>query len=214
MDFLSLVFRLGVILAIFSFIWALIQFGIAVLQAGRQVPYAVSLGLKIVQYFLLADVVVMFCYSSQQTLNESLIFSGLILLIYFLGKINAAQNRFMMVQVQGPFATAKPQKLNLRLEMIPLVAGIASFVFFALKPEFAENPAAAWFYSNIAGIEKAPVFGFIFKIVGFFFSITILLRLINAFMLILTGGRVFHRKDEGDEEDRNNKGFDNYEEVD
>lgn len=213
MDFLSLVFRLGVVLAIFSFIWALIQFGIALLQAGRQTPYAISICLKIVQYFLLADVTVMFCYSSQQALNESLIFSGFILLIYFLGKISAARNRFVMIQVQSSFGAPKQQKIDMRLESIPLIIGIASFVFFALNPEFAENPAASWFYSNITGIEKTPVFGFIFKIVGFFFSLTIILRLISAFTLILSG-QAFQRKDDGNPPEDNSDHFDHYEEVD
>jgi hypothetical protein len=215
MEFISLVFRLGVVLAIFSFIWGLLQFGFTLLRGGTPLPYPVALVLKGIQYFLIADITVLFCANkgNGDALPLDLVLSGLILLMYFIGKVQNMKNRFMIVQFQARQLNRPIQKPDMRWEFSVVGLSMALFVVLSLYPQFAINDAANWFYRNITEIEKAPIFGFIFKIVGFFFTLSILFRMITAFSVLLSG-KPFDRNDN----DRNGGNddtyrFDDYEEV-
>lgn len=212
MEFISLIFRLGVVLAIFSFIWGLIRFGLTLLRGGMPLSYPVALALKIVQYFLIADITILFCETKSDTLQLDLILSGLILLMYFIGKVQNMKTRFMLVQIQtrGIQQNYKPN-MNLEFGVIALSMGV--FIFLALQPDYAVNPASEWFYKNISEIEKAPIFGFIFKVVGFFFTITMLFRMIGAFTMLLSGQAFNKPNDQNKKDDDDPFKFDDYEEV-
>jgi hypothetical protein len=217
MEFISLVFRLGVVLAIFSFIWALIRFGLAILRGGLPMPYPLGLLLKLIQYFLIVDITILFCTSRVETMELDTILAGFILLMYFFGKVQNMRSRFMMVQIQG---IGRPQQQQqepprMRLEFGVIALSMALFVFLAIRPDLAVNNAATWFYENIMEIERAPIFGFIFRVIGFFFTLSILFRMVSAFMVILSG-QAFNTKgpqDNNDRNQRNDNRFDDYEEV-
>lgn len=213
MEFLELVFRLGVLLAIFSFIWGLIQFALTVLRGGLPLPYPLALALKLVQYFIIADITVLFCTSRVATMQIDFILSGFILLMYFAGKMQNVRTRFMIVQIQGrSMGQPTPQPLNMRMEIGVIVISLGLFVFLCIYPQLAENPLSIWFLENSLAIERTPIIGFIFKVVGFFFTITILFRLFNAFTLILSG-QAFNQQQNGNSRDRDHDKFDDYEEM-
>jgi hypothetical protein len=46
---------------------------------------------------------------------------------------------------------------------------------------------ANWFHERIIELETTLLLGFIFKIVGFFFLISMLLKMLNALLYIFTG---------------------------
>lgn len=217
MEFISLVFRLGVVLAIFSFIWALIRFGLAILRGGLPMPYPLGLLLKLIQYFLIVDITILFCTSRVETMELDTILAGFILLMYFVGKVQNMRSRFKVIQIQG---MGRPQQqqhepLRMRPELGVIALSMALFVFLAIRPDLAVNNAATWFYKNIMEIERAPIFGFIFRVIGFFFTLSILFRMVSAFMVILSG-QAFNTKDPRDNNDRNQRNdtrFDDYEEV-
>lgn len=213
MEFISLVFRLGVVLAIFSFIWGLLRFCLTILRGGQPLSYPVGLALKTVQYLIIADITILFC-SESDTPQLDLILSGLILLMYFIGKVQNIQTRFMIVQIQNRNFRQQPYKPNMNLEFTVIGLSLALFVFLAFQPHYAKNPVSDWFYENIMGIERAPFFGFIFKIVGFFFTVSILFRMISAFTVLLSG-QGFNRndRDPNNNGNRNDDGFDDYEEI-
>lgn len=213
MEFISLIFRLGVVLAIFSFIWGLIRFGFTILRGGLPLPYPVALMLKLIQYFLIADITILFCETKSETLQLDLALSGLILLMYFIGKVQNMKMRFMVVQIQSRgFQQNYKPKMNLEFGVIGL--SMALFVFLAMQPQYAVNPASEWFYRNITEIEKAPIFGFIFKVVGFFFTVSILFRLIGAFTMLLSGQAFQQPKDNNrDQQNDDPTHFDDYEEI-
>lgn len=217
MEFISLTFRLGVILAIFSFIWGVLKFGFVLLRGGVPLSYPLSLALKTIQYLLIADVAILFCTDNPKGNLATSITTGLILLMYFIGKVQNMQFRSVMVQIQGR-ALADAPKPNMRLEFGIVALAMAIFGFLLWRPEFAENAVSHWFYSNIIDIEDTPIFGFIFKIVGFFFTITMLLRMINALSVIFSG-RAFgkgpgndNRPGSRNDQNQSNR-FDDYEEV-
>ena len=218
MEFISLIFRLGVILAIFSFIWGILKFGVVLLRGGIPMSYPLGLAFKTVQYLLIADVAIIFCTNNPNGNLATSITTGLILLMYFIGKVQNMQLKAMMsIQIQGSRLTEGPQpKMGLEFGIVALA--MAVFGFLLWKPEFAENAISSWFYKSIIDIESTPVFGFIFQIVGFFFTIGMLLRMVNALSMIFSG-RAFGRNQDNNNQnqDRNNQRrdnhFDDYEEV-
>jgi len=171
--------------------------------------------LKTIQYFLIAYITILFCKTSESS-QLDLALSGLILLLYFLGKVQNMQSRFMMLQIQSRTFQPQVYKPNMNLELGIIVLSLGLFVFLAIRPEFAENPVSLWFYRNITDIEHTPIFGFIFKVVGFFFTITMLLRLVNAFTVLLSGQAFNNRNNNGNNgqnDQQDNDRFDDYEEM-
>ncbi|WP_294674132.1 hypothetical protein [uncultured Fluviicola sp.] len=218
MEFISLIFRLGVILAIFSFIWGILKFGFVLLRGGVPMSYPLSLAFKTVQYLLIADVAIIFCTNNPNGNLSTSITTGLILLMYFIGKVQNMQFKAMMsIQIQGR-ALTEGVKPKMALEFGIVALAMAVFGFLLWKPEFAENAISSWFYKNIIDIEDTPIFGFIFKVVGFFFTIGMLLRMFNALSMIFSG-RAFGRNRDNDDRPQNGNNnrqdnhFDDYEEV-
>jgi hypothetical protein len=123
----------------------------------------------------------------------------------------------MSIQIQGNRLTEGP-KPKMGLEFGIVVLAMAAFGFLLWKPEFAENAISSWFYKSIIDIESTPIFGFIFKIVGFFFTIGMLMRMVNALSMIFSGRAFGRNEDDSDgRQNRNNERqdnhFDDYEEV-
>lgn len=208
MEFLEFIFRLGVVLAIFSFIWGLINFGLAIFRGGVPLSYPAKLSLKAIQYFLIVDLAVLFTFQDKEINIANAILTGSLISMYFLGKVQQMKLRFAVIQIQGR-TIADKTKPNMPMEFAVILLAMAFYVFFLFNTQFAENKVAIWFYESITDIEKTVFFGFIFKIVGFFFTITIILRMINSINVLLTGGPKQQNRKQEDDENR----FDDYEEV-
>jgi hypothetical protein len=179
--------------------------------------YPLGLAFKTVQYLLIADVAILFCTDNPNGNLSTSITTGLILLMYFIGKVQNMQFRAMMsIQIQGRnLADKQGPKPKMVLEFGIVVLAMAVFGFLLWKPEFSENAISNWFYKNIIDIESTPIFGFIFKIVGFFFTIGMLLRMFNALRVIFSGEAFGNRtNDEPTKNERSDNHFDDYEEVD
>ena len=211
MEFIGLIFRLGVVLAIFSFIWGLLKFLLTLLRGGIPLSYPFKMGLKTVQYFLIAELTILFCNQDASNSVQQTILTGLILLMYFVGKVQNTQFKFAMIQIQGR-QFQQPEKPNMRLEFGLVVLAMTFLGFLSFFPEYADNAVSKWFYTSITDIETTPIFGFIFKIVGFFFTLTILFRMIGAVSLILSG-RGFGNSNRGNSQKKQDNQFDDYEEV-
>lgn len=214
MEFISLVFRLGVVLAIFSFIWGILRFLLTILRGGLPLSYPFKIGLKTIQYFLIAELTILFCIEQNDGDLQRIILTGLILLMYFIGKVQNMQFKMMMIQIQGR-GMQTPEKPNMSLEFGIVLLAMSLFTFLALYPDYAYNGVSKWFYTSIIDIETTPIFGFIFKIVGFFFSLGILFRMVNSISMILSG-KAFGNRDNGSKnntpkDDPNH--FDDYEEI-
>ncbi len=108
---------------------------------------------------------------------------------------------------------------NLKLEVILIVASLAFFVLFWFFPEFATNPISRWFHDSILNIEDTPFFGFIFKVIGFFFLLNLIVKMMNGITFLLSGGKIQGGRQVqnpfGKEDQQNNDNeFVDYEEVD
>lgn len=178
--------------------------------------YPLGLAFKTVQYLLIADVAILFCTDNPNGNLATSITTGLILLMYFIGKVQNMQFKAMMsIQIQGRNVTeGVSPKMGIEFGIVALAMSVFGFLLW--KPEFAANTISTWFYTNIIDIEGTPIFGFIFKIVGFFFTIGMLLRMLNALNVIFSG-KAFGGKKQVDnpqnKHDRSDNQFDDYEEV-
>jgi hypothetical protein len=157
-EFISLIFRLGVILAIFSFIWGILKFGFVLLRGGVPMSYPLGLAFKTLQYLLIADVAILFCTDNPNGNLSTSITTGLILLMYFIGKVQNMQFKAMMsIQIQGRSLTEGPKpKMGMEFGIVALA--MAVFGFLLWKPEFAANAISNWFYKSIIDIESTPIF--------------------------------------------------------
>lgn len=216
-DILNFIFRLGVVLAIFGFLWWLINLGLNVIRGGRKKMLTEAYIIKLVRYFFLVDVVMLFCLDQSQgqiDLNNTII-AGLVLLMYFIGKIQNAQLRQSMFSVQGNMgmqnmmSQMKPV-FDVRYEAVVIAISVLFFIGFIFYPNYAVNPISTWFYDAIVDIEDTPVFGFIFKVIGFFFMVSIIMKVVQGFTALLTGNSI--NRNDNDQDDSNDD-FDDYTEI-
>lgn len=213
MEILDFIFRLGVVFAIYGFLWGIFEIGIRLLMAGRQRSIGEVYLFKGIKYFFLVNVTFLFCIHESEAdlfVLHQLIIAGIILLTYFLGKLQNSQNRMVMFQMMGRGLPNVPNaQFSLRGEIIVIVGSLLLFLGLYFYPEWASNTASKWFVDSIKNIDDTPVFGFVFKVIGFFFVVSIIARMINAFNFLLSGGKVKRStRNNSDDDD-----FTDYEEI-
>jgi hypothetical protein len=79
-------------------------------------------------------------------------------------------------------------------------------------PDYAFNGVSLWFKESILSIEKTPIFGWIFKLIGFFFLVSILLKVVNAFFLLISGKMLIQTRGGFRKKDADDR-FDDFEEL-
>ena len=102
MILLDFIFRLGVLFAIYGFLWGLIEIAISLLRAGSQRSIPEIYLVKALKYFFLVDVTFLFCVEQlggKTVVVDQGIMASIILLMYFLGKFQRAQNRLRFFQM-------------------------------------------------------------------------------------------------------------------
>ncbi|MFN5444259.1 MAG: hypothetical protein ACK48V_08525 [Crocinitomicaceae bacterium] len=218
MKFFDLAFRLGVVFGVFGFIWGIIRLVISFFRFnGGEKTFVEEYSLKLIQYFFLTDVTFMFCV--QDTTEIKILYNELIvaisfLLMYFIGKLQRRQKSMIVMKGFGTSFNGLKPKFDLKAEIGVIIFSITIFLFFSFKPEFAFNPIGKWFYNNIIGIEEAPFFGWIFKIVGFFVLLGIINKLVNGVFFLLSGKPLVTSSLNTNEElKKDSNDFDDFEEV-
>lgn len=218
--FIDLAFRLGVVFAIFGFLWGILNLILTLLRGGRTKSTVEEYSLKMIQYFFLVDVTFLFCVQKEDAtvlLPNELILAGLILILYFTGKLQNRQSRSALFQMAGNNLPQFGSQFNLRAEIIVITLSILFFAGFVFFPVYAQNPVSNWFYESILNIEDTPVFGFIFKVIGFFVLMGILVKLVNGFSFMFSGAplisvnRQFQQG--GDSKKKDDDKFDDFEEI-
>ncbi len=184
--------------------------------------------IKMIKYFFLVETVFLFCLDDDYVNYDftQLLVCGLILLMYFIGKIRKQQRRQLIFQAQNQNQPRMLQHgFNLKAEIIVISMAMLFFGFFIIYPEIAQNPISNWFQRSVISFQKSPL-GFIFNIVGFFFLLTIIFKMVNGiFFLALgrpliqprvsfgSGNNNFGSQNQSSEEERKDDDFDDYEEV-
>jgi chorismate mutase len=216
-ELLEFIFRLGVVFAIYGFLWGLIEMGIRLFSIGRDRPIVEVYLIKSIKYIFLADVTIIFCIQGKSAGNlviNQLIFAGFILLTYFISKLQNSQKRVVLFQLMNQGNINQEKSFNIRAEIVVIAIGMITFGLLMIFPEKAFNPLSSWFHTSILNIENTPIFGFIFKVIGFFFLVTILFKMANAFAFLLSGGRITTKGPNDSKKFNNEKDdYDDFEEV-
>jgi len=198
--------------------------GINILRGGRPKLLFEIYFIKTIRYVFLTDVIFLFCVQQAGglVLVNDMLLGGLILMIYFIGKIQSKQQRQSLFSISNRanipgmgdvFNKIKPA-FDIRFEIGVVVLALSVFGAFYFAPYLASNVISNWFLESILNIEDTPVFGFIFKVVGFFFMVSVLMKIANAILTILTGGK---RRSQVDSDENNKENdddhFDDYTEI-
>lgn len=218
MRFLEFAFRLGVIFAIFGFIWGFFQILLSLFRAGRPKTIVEEYLLKFAKYFFLVDVTFLFCLqreSDHLLMLDQVILTALILVLYFIGKLQNQQNRLNLVQFAGGRFPGAADLFSLPAEIAAIVFSMLLFAFFIYFPDYANNPISNWFYKSILDIEETFFFGTIFQIIGFFVLLGILLKLLNGLVFLITGNPIMSVKSQFNDGSakKDKDSFDDFEEL-
>ena len=190
-----------------------------ILRGGRAASTAETYIIRMVRYFFLVDVAFLFCLNQANNILDlqNSIITGLILLTYFLGKLQTGQ---LKKQIFSFKTYGNAQMLNqfkpvfdFRAELIVIILALGFFTLFMFFPSFAFNPISEWFFDSIIDIEDTPVFGFVFKVIGFFFMLSILTKFVNGFMTLLSGGAIKPPTNNFNKPQKKEDDFDDYEEL-
>ena len=195
----------------------MIELAIGILSAGRTRSTGEVYVIRALKYFFLADVTFLFCIQDAGTnmdFTNQLILAGIILLTYFIGKFQNNQNKLMMIKMMGAGMGQRPKAFNSRAELFVIAFALVIFAAFAFFPEYASNPLSLWFHSSILNIEDTPIFGFIFKVIGFFFLLNLFNKMSSGFNFLLSG-EAFRKtgSQPQDPQDNQNDGFDDFTEI-
>ncbi len=220
MNLLKFAFLMGVMFAVFAFLWGFVRLSITLLRPKHfERSIIEEYSIKTLQYFFLIDVTFLFCLhhnNSGYILPYELYTGTLILVVYFVGKLQNRQKRSTLFKASlGESMKFLTPVFNLKAEIGVILFGIGMFVFFIFYPDFAQNPISNWFYASIIGIEEAPIIGFIFKVIGFFILLSILNKLINGVFYLVSGKPLvttqMHVNDDVTKDDSSK--FDDFEEL-
>ena len=216
MDLIQLIFQLGVLFAIYSFIWFFIDLGLALLVAGKKRALPEIYLIKVVKYLFLVNVTFLFALEKNNTLSViGVIPSATVLVVYFLGKFQQKQRQAQVLSQFGGKGFGLGLDFDRRYEIGVIALAVILFILLLAFPEYAENNIATWFRQSIIDIEKTVIIGFIFKVIGFFFLLGMLLKMVNAFNYLISGRPlVDFQTYMGSKTTKNTKDdFDDYEEI-
>ena len=205
MEILELTFQLGVFFAIYGFIWFFVDLGFMLLNGGKPRSLVETYFFKGIQYVFLVNVIFLFSIDMN---SGSIALANLfpiifIMALYFIGKFQKSQNNVLMLSRMG-LATST-SKFNSKYEIVIIILSLLVFIGFIFRPDIANNVVAFWFKESILDIESTAIIGFIFKVIGFFFLMSILFKTVNSFQYISESLINKNQRKDSD--------FDDYEEI-
>jgi hypothetical protein len=215
MELLNFIFRMGVLFAIYGFIWGFFEFLLVILNAGKAKTLSEEYVIKGIKYVFLADVIFLFCLDLKEgeISYYQLGLAALILTMYFVGKLQSNQQKAMLFGRMGGGIPTAYTNFNLKAEIGVIALSVLCFIGFIFFKDLSINPISDWFHDSIIGIEKTPIIGFVFKVIGFFFLITMLFKMANGLMFILSGGPFVRAGAQYQTGQKKEDDFDDYEEI-
>ena len=122
--------------------------------------------------------------------TSQIVLAGIILLTYFVGKFQNSQNKNQMFKLMGN-VMPNPMKtqFNSKAEILVISIALAAFAGFFFYPQIADNALSEWFVQSIKDIEDTVIIGFIFQVIGFFFLLSMITKMLNGVRFIMNGGK-------------------------
>jgi len=214
MDLLNLIFKLGVFFSIYGFLWFFIELGLTFLVGGRKRTRFETYLIKGIKYAFLVNVTFLFSVdlNKHQVNFYNLIPSALVLSTYFVGMLQQKQRRQVFM---GQLGKSAAEGITIKAEIILITLSGILFLGLVCYPQFAENTIALWFQRSILDIESTVIIGFIFKIIGFFFLLGMIFKMLNALNYLISGKPLFDIKSRFSNMDtkKDDTHFDDFEEL-
>jgi hypothetical protein len=221
MKILEFIFHFGVMIAIFTFLWWFVGLLLSMVFAPFGVkPARIYYAQKILKYFFLVTVAYRFADDSrfglESTDYKAYVISSLVLLAYLIGKTEAKNNRVKFYAQLGnlqngvhitPFDRTK--------ELLLIGFAILVYAYFVFSKDGSHNILTNWLVDSIVSISDIPIFGWIFRLIGFFFLVMVILRFVNGFFALFGLTRPIQENDENEHflDNNNVDNFDDYEEI-
>lgn len=170
------------------------------------------------KYLFLVNVTFLFCLEQLdepdfQVNYVSLIPSFIVLMVYFLGKLQQKEQRIQMMTNFTQGLQEVPFNRQWELALI-LLSGMA-FAGLVFYPQFSENTISRWFQESILDIENTVLIGFVFKVIGFFFLTGMFVKMLNALNYIVSGRPLVNVKTGfSSKKKSSDDSFDDFEEID
>lgn len=215
MQILEFIFHFGVIIAVFTFLWWFLGLLLSLIFAPFGfAPAKIYYAQKTLKYFFLVTVAFRFALDDRFGLQGSqdikgYVISALILLAYLIGKTEAKNNRVKFYANFGNMRGISVTPFDRNKELLLIGFAILVYTYFVFYPSGAHNLITNWLVDSIVSISDTPVFGWIFKIIGFFFLIMVIMRFVNGIFALL--GISSPQNNTPSSRDRDD--FDDYEEV-
>jgi len=186
MELLNLIFRLGVLFAIYSFLWFFFELGLSLFRAGRPKTIVENYLITSVKYLFLVNVTFLFCLDLNDAVDLAKSLPTIIILVvYFIGKFQTRQRMAnVFSQMENRFGN---ETFNTKTELALIAIAITVFISLFFFPQYAENNIALWFKNSIEDLETTVLIGFVFKVVGFFFLVSMIMKMLNAINYIISG---------------------------
>jgi hypothetical protein len=214
MELLNLIFKLGVFFSIYGFLWFFIELGLTFLVGGRKRTRFETYLIKGIKYAFLVNVTFLFSVdlNKHQVNFYNLIPSALVLSTYFVGMLQQKQRRQVFM---GQLGKSAAEGITIKAEIILITLSGILFLGLVCYPQFAENTVALWFQRSILDIEATVIIGFIFKIIGFFFLLGMIFKMLNALNYLISGKPLFDIKSRFSKMDtkKDDTHFDDFEEL-
>jgi hypothetical protein len=215
MDLLNFIFRMGVLFAIYGFIWGIFEIILFFASMNKQKTFTEEYVIKGVKYVFLADVTFLFCLDLKdgEISYYQLALAALVLIMYFVGKLQSKQQQAKMFGMMGNGLPMAFKNFNLKAEIGVIALAILCFIGFIFFKDLSINPISDWFHDSIISIEKTPIIGFIFKVIGFFFLITMLFKMWNGILYLLSGAPFIRASAPFQSNSKKDDDFDDFEEI-
>jgi hypothetical protein len=115
----------------------------------------------------------------------------------------------------GQLGKSAAEGITIKAEIILITLSGILFLGLLWYPQFAENTIALWFQRSILDIESTVIIGFIFKIIGFFFLLGMIFKMLNALNYLISGKPLFDIKSRFSKMDtkKDDTHFDDFEEL-
>lgn len=191
MEVLRFIFGLGIAFSIFGFIWGFMMLLINSIRGNDQKSRQIQdYALRIIKYFLLVSVTANYIFKYQTgddaTLSVTYMVVGvLVLVLYLMGKL---QKRVMFSQFsRHPLLARFSTSIDPLVERYLLIGSVVYFIICLQLPAMVDNGVVNWFTNSIVSIYDAPIIGWIFSVIAFFFLVNIIFRGANVIGSLLTG---------------------------
>ncbi len=113
--------------------------------------------------------------------------------------------------MRNQISTPQHGSFDVRAEIGLVVLSLSFFITCFFYPGLAENSISFWMKDAIINIEDTPIFGFVFKVIGFFFLLSIFGKIFQSILLIVSPRQMHPSSGQTDDKERND--FDDYEEI-